>query len=292
MKRVWFDIEIGTNPDCALALLFALKHPELKVVGVSISGTEKSQQARLEEARAVLQEAGQLEIPVYLGKEITSEIINEAKIDNTIVNGPLTNIARLILDEAQLGQLNIRAGAFSKVNYRGTQITVEENAGKDKDATRIVLSQYENIVISSLDATNTLVLDPKTQTQIEQKTSFIKSRFEGYQDYLKEKNDETNIRMILHALLPVCDVLNTVGISRELIEFKIQADGSFLPSYQLANISEPVPLYKEKKSVKKGENQNDKSPEPTVKQQAIRTASTYKIFQELLTVINQFSSND
>lgn len=287
MKRVWFDIEIGTNPDCAVALLFALKHPELEVVGISISGSEKSQNARLEEARAVLKLAGKKTIPVYLGKDITSEIINEAKIDHTIINGPLTNIAPLILEEAKLGQLNIRAGAFSKVNYRGTLIVVEENACKDKDATRISLTQYEDIVISSFDASNTLILDTVTQNEIEKKYPFIKSRFEGFHDYLKEKHDEINCRMIMHAILPVCDILNIAGVTREIIEFKIQADGSFLPSYMLSNILEPIPEYTGQESPigKIGERVKEKAPEPTVKLDVIRAINSSKIFEELLRII-------
>lgn len=273
-KRVWFDLEIGTNPDSATALLFALKHPDLDVLGISISGSEKSQPARLQEAKAVLDYALKPYTPLYLGEEIDAEFLTGLKIDHTITTGRLTNIARLILEGAELGQINIRAGAFSKVNYRGNLIIGEENITKDMDAARIVLSQYENIVISAFDASNDLILSDVNRKEIEEKHEFLKDRYDGFEEFLKEKHGDQS-HMILHALLPVCDVLNLVGITREVVEFKIQADGSFLSMHELKNVLDPVPECIQAEG-------EERIPSPKVKHEVIRVANSDVIFEELL----------
>ena len=276
-KRVWFDLEIGTNPDSATALLFALKHPDLDVLGISISGSEKSQPARLQEAKAVLDYALKPYTSLYLGEEIDAEFLTGLKIDHTITTGRLTNSARLILDGAELGQINIRAGAFSKVNYRGNLIIGEENITKDMDAARIVLSQYENIVISAFDASNDLVLSDVNRKEIEEKHEFLKDRYDGFEEFLKEKHGDQS-HMILHALLPVCDVLNLVGITREVIEFKIQADGSFLSTHELKNVLDPVSECIQAEG-------EERIPSPKVKHEVIRAVNPEIIFEELLRYI-------
>ena len=276
-KRVWFDLEIGTNPDSATALLFAFKHPDLDVLGVSISGSKKSQPARLQEAKAVLDYDLKPYTRLYLGEEIDAEFLTGLKIDHTITTGRLTNIARLILDGAELGQINIRAGAFSKVNYRGNLIIGEENITKDMDAARIVLSQYENIVISAFDASNDLILSDVNRKEIEEKHEFLKDRYDGFEEFLKEKHGDQS-HMILHALLPVCDVLNLVGITREVIEFKIQADGSFLSTHELKNVLDPVSECIQAEG-------EERIPSPKVKHEVIRAVNPEIIFEELLRYI-------
>lgn len=274
-KRVWFDLEIGTNPDSATALLFALKHPDLDVLGISISGSEKSQPARLQEAKAVLDYALKPYTSLYLGEEIDAEFLTGLKIDHTITTGRLTNIARLILEGAELGQLNVFAGTFSKVNYRGTTLSADAKVLADLDAVRITFSQYENLVISSLDATVALALDETTQKEIEVKHEFLKDRFDGFHEYLKEHHDEQYCQMIMCTMLPVCDVLNLVGITREVIEFKIQADGSFLSTHELKNVLDPVSECIQAEG-------EERIPSPKVKHEVIRVANSEVIFEELL----------
>ena len=65
MKRIWFDIEIGTNPDVSTALLFALLHPEIEVVGISLSGSKKTQPSRHGEALEVLKYINKNTIPIF-----------------------------------------------------------------------------------------------------------------------------------------------------------------------------------------------------------------------------------
>ena len=255
-----------------------MKHPDLDVHGVSVSGSERSQPARLEEAKAVLDYATKPYTPLYLGEDIDAEFLTGLKIDHTITSGRLTNISRLILEGAELGQLNIRAGAFSKVNYRGNLIIGEENITKDLDAARVTLSQYDNIVISAFDASNEIVLSDTSRKEIEEKHEFLKDRYDGFEEFLKEKHGDQN-HMILHAMLPVCDVLNLVGITREVIEFRIQADGSFLPTYALNNVLDPISECEQPEG-------EERIPSPKVKHEVIRAINPEVIFDELLRILN------
>ena len=235
IKRVWFDVEIGTNPDVATALLFALKHPGIEVLGISISGSERSIEQRMD--------------------ELNGDVINSINPDHTIVSGALYDISRLILDETNFGQINIFAGMFSQVNYRGTTVSIGETIAKDIDSARVIFSQSKDLVISSFDATNTLSLDSGTQSKLEKSNKFLKARFEGYGEYLETKYEDKNTQMIMHSLLPVCDILKLPGITRETIEFYIH----------------PSDI--------------EKMPMPKVKQEVIRSIVPKIIFEELLNTL-------
>jgi hypothetical protein len=183
----------------------------------------------------------------------------------------------MFLDDAILGKLHINAGCFSKMQYRGKEITQESNALKDLEATRIVLTQAHHATISSLEASSLLALDDKTKSKLEDKHMFLKKRYDGYQEYLSTKYNEKNNRMIFNALLPICNILNTVSINKENIEFKIQADGTFLPTYKLTNITNPIEKFIEQ--------EKELTPVPTVCHEVIRAVNPSKIFEELLRVI-------
>ncbi len=273
MKRIWIDTDIGTNPDDATALYFAIKHPELDVAGISISGSQ--QEKRKVEAQSLFAELS-TDIPIYLGDEITAQIINGNEIQHTVAIGPMTNIAKLILDEAELGKIHIMAGCFSSVYYRGRNISIETNAIADQDATRIVLTQHEQISISSLDATAGLILEGHFRDKIENESSYLKGRYKGYEQHLESKFGEENSYIVLHDILPICDILNVPTITREIIEFYIQPDGSFRCPYQLPSTTEQIQEVKENP---------DSLPVPLVKHEVIRSIYTHRIFEELIAVI-------
>jgi inosine-uridine nucleoside N-ribohydrolase len=270
MPTIWIDTDIGTNPDDATALIFALRHPDIDVAGISISGTQ--QERRRDEALAVLEHCNK-DVQVLLGSEVTSQHMNDAHVHHTIAIGPLTNISRLILDEALLGKLHFMGGAFSAVEYRGNSVTRETNSCKDQEATRITLSQYHNVCISSLDATHRLILDPATRETIESKHPFLKSRYEGYSQHLATKFDPEHSQIVLHDVLPICDILNTVSITREVIEFYIQADGTFRSVHPLSSVMDPI---------EEVTDNPDSLPVPKVKHEVIRTLSSHLVLEEVV----------
>jgi len=273
-KRVWFDVNIGSDPSIALGLLFALKHPEILVVGVSVSGGKQEQ--RLEEAYRVLEYAGEYNISVHYGEDVSREAIDAAQPEHTIVRGPLTNIARLVLDETSLGTIHFVGGAFRAVYCRGETIYVEQKATLDKDATRIVLSQYDDVVINSFEATSTLLIPQHMLEELGKAHPFLKSRFDGFQEHLVQKNGEGFDSIIAADSLAVCDVLDMPTITREVIEFKIQSNGTFFATAPLDSNPEPI----------EEETSNPESiPTPTVKHQVIRTVNSWRILKELTSTL-------
>ncbi len=270
-KRVWFDLNIGTDPSMALGLLFACKHPEIEIVGVSISG--KNQERRIEEAYKILEYADAPDIDVHYGEEITRAQIDAAQPTNTVVRGPLTNISRLILDEATLGRIHFVGGAFRSTYYRGQTIITDQNVTVDLDATRIVLTQHDDIVINTFEASSALILPLDILNEISNSHQFLKVRFAGYQEYLREKFGEGFDYLVAADILPLCDLLDVPTITREVVEFKMQPDGSFFSTSQLENNPNPIE-----------ENllNPDNIPVPTIKHLAIRNVDSVRIMQELL----------
>jgi len=265
MKRVWIDTDIGTNPDDATALIFAVKHPQIELLGVSISGS--SQEKRKEEALNLLSYL-EADVPVYLGEELESRHLDN--VEHTVAIGPLTNIARLILDDCFLGHLHIMGGVFSPLQYRGKEVNSDSNTAKDKEATRIVLSQYENITLSPLEVTAGLVLDGPQLEQVQNRNVLLKNRYDGYREHLETKFGAEHNQIVLHDILPICDLLGLPSIARKSSEFRIQADGTFLDS-QLPS-SQAVPMVQNPEGV----------PTPVVRCQVISEVDYKKAMSELL----------
>ena len=63
--RIWIDTDLGSDVDDALALAYALRHPELELVGVSTVFGDVSLRTRI--TRALLEVAGQASVPVVTG---------------------------------------------------------------------------------------------------------------------------------------------------------------------------------------------------------------------------------
>lgn len=273
-KRVWFDINIGTNPATATALLFALKHPAIDVVGISISG--KSQDRRRQEAKALLHHFKDVDIPIFLGSEVDRSAIDATQPDATITTGSLTNIGKLVLDEASLGKLHVLGGAFRTVYNRGKTIIAEKNILSDMDSARVVLTQYKDIVISTLEASSQLILDSTTKDKIEKSYPFLAARYKGYEKYLRDQYGDDYSALIVSDVLPVCDVLNIPTICREVVEFKFQSDGTFYSTSPLVDSSEPI---------EKVNENPDSIPMPVVKHEAIRTVNSTRILEELKSIL-------
>ena len=56
--RIWIDTDIGTDVDDALALAFALRHPELELVGVSTVFCDVELRSKMVDALLRLGDAG------------------------------------------------------------------------------------------------------------------------------------------------------------------------------------------------------------------------------------------
>jgi purine nucleosidase len=178
--RIWLDTDLGTDVDDALALAFALRHPELELAGVSTVFGDVELRARMVEA--LLRLAGAEGPPVLagLGKPLTenrigimlghegqglltdasprirtdsdpdgarrvdalAQAIEGARADALVAIGPLTNVAALLRAGSKLPRLSIMGGKTAPVTIEGVTPTIDEwNWHCDPDAVATLLGQ-------------------------------------------------------------------------------------------------------------------------------------------------------
>ena len=70
--RLWIDTDLGSDVDDALALAYALLHPELEVVGVSTVFGDVELRTRIVQALLDLADAGDIPVITGLGKPLTA----------------------------------------------------------------------------------------------------------------------------------------------------------------------------------------------------------------------------
>lgn len=195
-------ILIDTDPgvDDAIALLLALRHPDLEIVGVTTIGGNVGIDHTTRNAAGLLQMTGCTDVPLYRGESeplmrpsgrsstahgedglggvrldhdrvaaregaarFIVETINAAPGEITLVPiGPLTNIARAIeLDDSIVGKV---AGMMIMGGAEGVgNITpsAEFNFWHDPHAAhRVLEAGFPNVTIVGLDATSQVFLSP------------------------------------------------------------------------------------------------------------------------------------
>jgi inosine-uridine nucleoside N-ribohydrolase len=152
--RLWIDTDIGRNPDDAVALLVATAHPDVDLVGVSITGDDPPNQAGT--TRTLLAWAGHDHVPVLLPEEAVAALAG-ARADVVVAIGPLTNIAHAGRPPVPLV---IMGGTLHPVEHRGKLHRVEWNFSRDPAAAAAVLAGGTPCTLVPLDATVATRLDP------------------------------------------------------------------------------------------------------------------------------------
>jgi inosine-uridine nucleoside N-ribohydrolase len=155
--RVWIDTDIGSDVDDALALGYALRHPDIEVVGVSTVFGDVALRTRI--AAVLLERAGASQIPVItgLGAPLTpgrdgrmfghegigllddpqprmvttsdddpgaridalAQAVEAARPDALVAIGPLTNVAALSDVGAPLPPLTVMGGKTTDILLPG-----------------------------------------------------------------------------------------------------------------------------------------------------------------------------
>ncbi len=157
--RIWIDTDVGTNPDDAIALLVALAHPEVELVGVStVSGDVE---ARATDARRVLRsDAGS--VPVIAGDAGLVDAVGAAAPDAICGIGPATNLSALADAEALPASVTLMGGALAPVTHRGALRRVETNIGADPEAAARLLASRPDALLVPLDVTvRTCLAEPE-----------------------------------------------------------------------------------------------------------------------------------
>ena len=193
--RLWIDTDIGTNVDDAVALLAAVAHPSVELVGLSTVGSDPERRAavavgllaaagvdlssvticpgepgrapaRPEEAGAGDGEAGTGDLGAArvgatgAGAAAVVEAVGASDVEGFLAIGPLTNVAALTAAGVRPPELTIMGGALRPVEHRGELRAVEHNFAADPGAAAAVLA-VPGAVIVPLDATVATRLDER-----------------------------------------------------------------------------------------------------------------------------------
>jgi inosine-uridine nucleoside N-ribohydrolase len=151
--RLWVDTDVGTNPDDAVALLCAVAHPEIELVGVSTVGADAAWRAEV--ARQLVPDP----IAVLAGAAAAVGAIPAAAPNAVLAIGPLTNLAALVTMAGRPARLVVMGGALRPVHHRGAVRLVESNFAADPVAAGVVLAE-PGVTVVPLDATVACRLEP------------------------------------------------------------------------------------------------------------------------------------
>ena len=182
MVRLWIDTDVGTDVDDAVALLAAVSHPAVELVGLSTVGSEPERRAAV--AVGLLAGAGVDlgSLPIVAGapgpaatpSELSSgaagpagagaaavvEAVAASGAEAVLAIGPLTNVAAVTAAGVRPPEVTIMGGALRPVEHRGELRTVEHNFGSDPAAAAAVLA-VDGTVVVPLDATVATRLDDR-----------------------------------------------------------------------------------------------------------------------------------
>jgi inosine-uridine nucleoside N-ribohydrolase len=144
--RLWIDTDIGDNPDDAVALLAAVEHPAVELVGVSTTGGRTEWRADL--ARQFV------DGPAVAGEkpEELASVFGAAQAEALLAIGPLTNIAALVMLRVDLPTTTVMGGTLEPVRHRGRLRRVESNFGRDPAAAALVVTNVD-LTLVPLDVT-------------------------------------------------------------------------------------------------------------------------------------------
>ena len=166
--RLWIDTDVGTNVDDAVALLAAVAHPSVELVGVSTVGSDPERRAAV--AVALLAAAG-VDLgsvtvcagaagPGPTASAAVVEAVAASGVEALLAIGPLTNVAAMTSAGVRPADVTIMGGALRPVEHRGELRAVEHNFGSDPPAAAAVLAG-PGAVIVPLDATVATRLDDR-----------------------------------------------------------------------------------------------------------------------------------
>jgi purine nucleosidase len=240
-EKIIIDTDIGDDIDDALAISFAVKSPEIDLIGVTTVWKDTAARARL--SKRVLQMLGREDIPVYIGsrqpligKVDDHEIPNQYSedMDGISVNterdavdyiidtlmksegdislvtiGALTNIALAIVKKPEIKNKIKRIVMMGGAYYFHYN---EYNIECDPEAARIVFESGIQIKAVGLDVTLKCQLTQQDVERIEHPNSEI-TQF--LSDLIGRWRSINNYLPILHDPLAVCAVFD-----KELLEFK------------------------------------------------------------------------
>jgi inosine-uridine nucleoside N-ribohydrolase len=212
--RVWIDTDIGDDPDDAIALTLAVRHPNAELVGVSTVDGDVEHRALL--ARRLLVELGS-NVPVHAGAIPTPT----PDVDVLVAIGPLTNVARLH-NRTHEPQPRVVAmgGALAPVRHRGRTCEREHNFATDGIAAAHVVRTATQLVLVPLDVTARLCIDDEQAAALAATAPTVAAEIDAWRA-------TTSAPVCLHDPLAVLVALgdDDAAVQRRVIRLAVDADG-------------------------------------------------------------------
>lgn len=209
-RKIIIDCDPGI--DDSLAIMLALSHPDIEVVGITIVEGNCPVEMGFENAKKVLKFMNRLDVPIYVGahQPLKREYINaldthgsdglgESFLDSVagyeqdmdalsfyshilrqeqcsvIAIGPLTNIAQLIQqDKEAYDRIDtlISMGGCYK-SHGNCSPVAEYNYWCDPDAAQIVYNAGKEVHMVGLDVTRQIVLTPELLENMKQRNAYV-----------------------------------------------------------------------------------------------------------------------
>ena len=163
--RLWIDTDVGTNVDDAVALLAAVAHPAVSLVGVSTVGADPERRAAVAVSLLAAADVDLGTVPVAAGADEAVAAVAASGAEALLAIGPLTNVAAMTAAGVRPPELTIMGGALHPVEHRGEVRAVEHNFGSDPDAAAEVLA-VPGAVLVPLDATVATRLDARLAARL------------------------------------------------------------------------------------------------------------------------------
>jgi inosine-uridine nucleoside N-ribohydrolase len=161
--RLWIDTDVGTNPDDALALALACRHPDVTLVGVSTVNDDDD--ARAAVGRDVVRSMGGDPGVVVSGRAFHVQALRDARADALLAIGPLTNVARIVGAGLCPSRVGVMGGALARVLHRDAWREIESNFGADPAAAALVLARVD-VLLVPLDVTAQVCLDDAQREEV------------------------------------------------------------------------------------------------------------------------------
>jgi inosine-uridine nucleoside N-ribohydrolase len=216
--RLWIDTDVGGDPDDAVALLCAARHPAVELVGVST--VDGDTEARAAVARRLV------DAPVVDGTALAPREVAAADPEALLAIGPLVNVARLLASGVLPPRVGVMGGALRPVRHRGAAREIEHNFGTEPAATRAVMEHAPGILLCPLDVTVRMKLSYDDARRMVGGAPVLGSMFEGWIARLRAEGvPESEAAVRLHDPLALLALLGEPVVRLERRGLLIDDDG-------------------------------------------------------------------
>jgi inosine-uridine nucleoside N-ribohydrolase len=219
--RLWIDTDVGDNPDDAVALVLAARHPSIDFVGISTVGNRPEIKARY--AMDLLESIGAPAPLVYAGPPDPRAL---AAADALLAIGPLGNVAALVSRGVALPPTAAMGGTLAPVEHRGARRTIESNFGADPGAAMLVLHGVADLLLVPLDVTAAMRASA-------QQEAFLGAASPLLAEAIANWREQRDAPLCLHDPVALLALAGEAGAAIERAFLTVAADGTVVHETEL-----------------------------------------------------------